>query len=182
MKRWAHGAGLVLAALLAGGCISSGPVQLSADTYRLSRADGGGVYADAAAMKAAVIGEANAFAQSRGKIAVPVEVHEEATRVGHLSTIDYDFRLMAPGDPVPKPAEPARQPAEPVRQSAEPARLPDAAGEQQKPVVVAAAPAGKVDAKPDIYTELIKLDELRRRGILTEEEFRTLKAKLIAAQ
>ena len=168
MTRLTIGTGLVLAALITGGCIGAGPVKLSADTYRLSRADPGGVFADAAAMKASVVSEANAFAQSNGKVDVPVAVREETTRVGHLATIDYDFRLVSPGEPTPKPAEATPQP--------------DVASDHRKPTAVDTPATGRADAKPDLYTELIKLDELRKRGILTEAEFQALKAKLIAAQ
>jgi len=63
------------------------------------------------------------------------------------------------------------------------------ARDQRAPATVDAPAAGtaaakaddKVEAKPDLYTELIKLDELRKRGILTEAEFQALKTKLIAA-
>ncbi len=37
-------------------------------------------------------------------------------------------------------------------------------------------------SKPDLYAELIKLDELRKRRILTDEEFQALKATLIAGR
>jgi hypothetical protein len=37
-------------------------------------------------------------------------------------------------------------------------------------------------ARPDYYDELIRLDDLRKRGILTEDEFQTLKAKIIAGR
>jgi hypothetical protein len=168
MKRWALGTGIAVAALLAGACMSSGVVQLSPDTYRLSRQDGGARYADAAAMKAAVISEADAFAKRQGKVAVPVATHEETMRVGHLSTIDYDFRLASPGDPAPASAAPVQPP--PVA----------AAPKESKPATV--EPKSAAQANPDLYTELIKLDDLRKRGILTEEEFQALKAKLLAGK
>ena len=31
----------------------------------------------------------------------------------------------------------------------------------------------------DVYSELMKLDELRKKGILTEEEFQTQKKKVL---
>jgi hypothetical protein len=169
MKGWAFGTGFAVVTLLIGACVSSGVsgvIRLSPDTYRLSRVDGGGRYADAAAMKASVINDANAFAQSQGKIAVPIATREETMRVGHLSTIDYEFRLAAPGGPAPKPTQPVQRA--------------DAVADQQAHKAVDVQPAGKPEARPDLYTELIKLDDLRKRGILTEQEFQTLKAKLLA--
>ena len=46
-------------------------------------------------------------------------------------------------------------------------------------VARSSAPAA---VKPDLYSDLIKLDELRKRGILTEAEFQMLKARLLNAQ
>ena len=176
MKLRAMGTALALTALVAGGCMSSGIVKVSADTYKLSRADGGGVYADAAAMRASVMDEANAFARGKGMIAVPVAVREDTMRVGHLSTIDYEFKLVAPGEAASQPVAP--QPVTSLPAAA--TRPTDAVVEPRKPAAVDAPAAGTAAAKPDLYTELIKLDELRRRGILTDDEFRALKAKLIA--
>jgi hypothetical protein len=181
-----------------GACVGAGVAQLSADTYRLSRVDGGGRYADTAAMKAAVIEDANAFARSRGKIAVPVATHEETMRAGHLSTIDYDFRLVAPGEAATAtaaavaaapaapvvPVVPAVPPVQPapaaVAQGERSAAVPAPVG--QAAAAAATPPAAGGEAKPDLYTELIKLDELRRRGILTDAEFQALKTKLIAGR
>jgi hypothetical protein len=180
MRGWAIGMGFAVVAILGAACAAPGGpgvVRLSPDTYRLSRVDGGGRYADAAAMKEAVINDANAFAHGQGKVAVPVATREETTRVGHLSTIDYDFRLVAPGDPTPRATEPVPRsnaaPGAPALKTAEPPSI-------AKPDVV--QPAGKPAASPDLYTELIRLDDLRKRGILTEDEFQTLKAKILAGK
>jgi hypothetical protein len=182
MKPWAVGVVLASVACLAAGCMSPGVVKVSADTYKLSRVDAGGAFPDAAAMRASVIDEANAFARSRGMIAVPVSMTEDTMRVGHLSTVDYEFRLAAPGEPAPTTAGPAAKPAAPAANPVEAAREPGIVADQNKPAAVDAPSAGKADAKPDLYTELIKLDELRKRGILTEEEFQALKTKLIAGK
>ena len=141
--------------------MSPGIVELSPNTYRLSRVDGGGVFADAAAMKASVVDEANAFAQRKGKIAVPIATREERMKVGRLSTVEYDFRLVSPGEMTAKPAEAMRRPDVTTAETA-PAR-----------------PADQPPPKPDLYGELIKLDDLRQRGILTEQEFQKLKTRLI---
>ena len=189
MNSWRVGVVLAWVACLAAGCMSPGVVKVSADTYKLSRVDAGGAFADAAAMRASVIDEANAFARSKGMVAVPVSMTEDTMRVGHLSTIDYEFRLAAPGEPAPKTGGPAAQPAEPGPQPAalaplpvEPVRQPATVTDPRAPATVDAPAAATADARPDLYTELIKLDELRKRGILTEAEFQALKTKLIAAQ
>jgi hypothetical protein len=48
-------------------------------------------------------------------------------------------------------------------------------GEKQARVEVSERPV-----TGDLYTELIKLDELRKRGILTEEEFQAEKKKVLS--
>ena len=164
-------AGAVSVALLLSACVTTLPttgiVKVSPDTYRLSRVDSGGQYADAAAMKASVLAEADAYAKSQGKVLVPLSTHEETMRVGHLSTIEYEFRLVAPGDETAKPASPPSPPVVVEQKAAAPA---------------ASEPAAKASGQPDLYTELIRLDDLRKRGILTEDEFQTLKAKLLAGK
>ena len=173
MRRSGWGIGVGAIALLVGACYSDGIVKIAPDTYRLTRADSGGRFADAAAMKASVIDEANAFAGRQGKIAVPVSTHEETMAVGHLSTIKYEFRLAAPGQSGSSPAAPPpAAPPQPV----------DAAAIAGSGSAADVPPGAKSETKPDLYTELIKLDDLRKRGIITEDEFQALKAKLLAGK
>jgi len=154
--------------LLSTACMTSMPttgiVKLSADTYRLSRVDPGGQYPDAAAMRAAVIDEADSFAKGQGKIALPISTHEETMRVGHLTTIDYEFRLASLGEPLPSQVT-----------------MPTAVSDAAKPALSPAAPPKPSQTMPvDLYNELLRLDDLRKRGILTDEEFQILKNRLIA--
>jgi hypothetical protein len=44
----------------------------------------------------------------------------------------------------------------------------------------ASRPGKPFQEQNDLYTELMKLDDLRKRGILTDEEFEAQKAKLLA--
>lgn len=182
-----------LATLAVGGCMSAsmgtGLQQLTPDTYRLSRVDGGGRYADTAAMKAAIFDEANAFAQKQHKLVVPISSHEDTLR-GHLLTADLEFRLAAPDDPTTIAAPPVAQAAPVARPVAEAAAAASTAAVaavppaalQAAPPVAPAAPPPSADKKPDFYSELIMLDDLRKRGILTDAEFQALKTKLIAGK
>jgi hypothetical protein len=196
MRRISWGLAGGLAALALGGCMTSamgtGIVQLSPDSYRLSRVDGVGRFADTAAMKAALLEEASAFAKGQGKVAVPTASHEEAMRAGHLLTAELEFRLVAPGDAAAVPAAPptapvARtSPAAPVA-TAQPlpatAVLPaPTASPPPAPLAPAMAPPALPDVKPSLYNELIMLDDLRKRGILTDAEFQALKTKLLAGK
>ncbi|WP_254461228.1 SHOCT domain-containing protein [Xanthomonas sacchari] len=44
----------------------------------------------------------------------------------------------------------------------------------------ASAPAHTLGAQPDLYAELLKLDDLRKKGLLTDAEFQAQKAKLLS--
>ncbi len=162
---------------LAAGCTTPGIVRVSGDTYRVSRADPGHVFADEAAMKAAAVADADAFARSRGMAAAPVSFVSDTLAVGHLMTLDYEFRLVPPNSPssaatVPAAAASASTPV--AATGAPPARstLPAAPASP--------SPASMSTARHDYVDELIRLDDLRKRGILTDDEFQTLKAKILS--
>jgi hypothetical protein len=80
------------------GCQSSGFVQLSVDTYLLSKSSAAGAFANLPAMKADVVHEANTFAESKGKVALPVSMHDTFPTHGFPS-VEYQFRLVDKNDP-----------------------------------------------------------------------------------
>jgi hypothetical protein len=130
------------------GCANPGIVQMSQDTYILTRTDKGGIFGNASAMKADVISEANQFAQKQGKVAVPLYSHETPMEVGRgFASFEYQFRVVEPTD------------HEAGRRTLEPAGSPN---------------------RHDVYDELLKLDDLRKRGALSEAEFQQQKAHLLA--
>lgn len=151
---------------LIAGCANPGIVQMSPDTYMLSRTDKGGIFGSSAAMKADVIREATEFAAKQGKVAIPLASHEEPLQVGRsFASYEYQFRVVAPNDPearrvnlVPR----ANLVIEKTEKSTVDVRTKDV-----------------TDRPKDVYTELIKLDDLRKRGIITEIEFASQKKKLL---
>lgn len=145
---------LGLAALVAG-CANPAIVPLSPDTYMLSRSDKGGIFGNPAAMKADVIQEGNAFAASQGKVAIPLAMSETPMGLGRLATVEYQFRLVDKSDPE------ARR-----------------AGTVLRPNIV--TEKSEKSSTRDTYAELIKLDDLKKRGILSEAEFEVQKAKLLS--
>ncbi len=126
------------------GCANPGIVKLSPDTYMLSRVDHGGIFGNSARMKANVISEANEFAESQGKVAIPLATNESPMWPGHFASVEYQFRVVDKND------------AEAQRTS--------------------------LEKQPDLYAELTKLDDLRKKGLLTEEEFRGQKKLLLEKQ
>jgi hypothetical protein len=148
-------------ALAAAGCASpASVVQLSPDTYLVSRTDKGGAFGSLAAMKTDAIREASEFAAGQGKVAIPLHLRETPAAPGTLASVEYQFRVLDRSDPearrvglVPRSELPAGK-----------ADSPESTG---------------IDVRPDVYRDLIRLDELRRRGILTEAEFEAQKRKLL---
>jgi hypothetical protein len=133
----------------------------------LSRQDKGGIFGNASAMKAAVIKEANEFAASKRKVAIPVSTHETPLWPGHFATFDYQFRLVAPDDPAAKSTPMIQRPDVVIDQTA------------RKSVDVHSTTS---PTPPDVYAQLLKLDDLRQKGIITDAEFEVEKAKVLAGK
>ena len=52
----------------------------------------------------------------------------------------------------------------------------------QTPSVVVNPPGKEQTRSPDVYTELLKLDDLRKKGIITEAEFEAQKKRLFESR
>lgn len=158
----------LLIGTIAGCAANPGIVEMSPGTYLLSREDKAGIFGNPSAMHAEVIAEANKFAVSKGKVVIPITTHETPMYPGHFATFDYQFRLVDPDSPDAKPT--------PMIQRA------DVVIEQTEKKTVDVHPAGTAAPAPDVYTELLKLDDLRKKGIITEDEFQAQKAKILAGK
>jgi hypothetical protein len=151
---------LLISIIFLTACANPGIVKLSPDTYMLSRADRGGIFGNAAAMKVEVIQEANDFAEKQGKVAIPLGLKEIPLSPGRLAQVEYQFRVVDRSDPEVK------------RVSLVP--RPD--------VVIEKNEKSKVDVSSkndDIYEKLIKLDDLRKKGIISNSEFDSEKKKVL---
>ncbi len=139
-------------------------VKVSPDTYMVVIQNKAGIFGSLPRTRAKAIDAANRFAESQGMTAIPVGMNSTpAGGPGQWPTVEYQFRVVQQGDP------------EYRRMSLTPA--PDTFIEVNVNGQAAASPAPAVDA----YTELLKLDDLRKRGILTEDEFQAEKTKLLSA-
>lgn len=82
------------------GCQNPTVVQLSPGLYELARADHGGIFGNEQALKAGVIRDANAFAESQGKVAIPVSAREHPVGIlGDWASFEYDFKVVDKNDP-----------------------------------------------------------------------------------
>lgn len=142
-------------------------VQLSPDTYMLTRVSKAGIFASMAKLKSGVIRDANAFAEKQGKVAVAISAREVPVGgPGQWPMFEYQFRVVSPDDP------------EARRTSLTP--RPDLVIEDNKNIDVKTE--DKTPKDRDIYGELIKLDDLHKKGILTDAEFEAQKAKILAGE
>ena len=150
------------------GCMNPGIVRLSPDTYMLSREAHGGIFASPAALKAGVIIDANKFAEDQGKVAIPISSKEKPMGPGpaQWASFEYQFRVVDKNDP------------EVRRTSLDP--RPNIVIEKTERINADIKTKDQTDRPKDVYTELLKLDDLRKRGIITEEEFQAQKKKLLS--
>lgn len=155
---------IALVAILLAGCANPGVVQLSPDTYILSREDHAGIFGSSSLLKAGVITDANAFAAAQGKVAIPISAHEKpvGNTPGSWAKFDYQFRVVDKNDPE-------------VRRTSFSPRA-DVVIEKVSADIRTKDQTSKPKA---IYAELIKLDDLKKRGILSESEFAAQKQKLL---
>lgn len=83
-----------------GGCQNPAVVQMSPGTYVLARADHGGIFGNKDALKSGVIRDANAYAESKGKVAVPVSAKEHPVGIlGDWASYEYVFKLVDRNSP-----------------------------------------------------------------------------------
>lgn len=160
---------LVLVALCQSGCKGFGVVQLSGNTYMASKTSGGGVFKSMASLKAEVISKANEFAEKQGKVAVPISTQETPAAPFQNPSFEYQFMLVDKNDPratgqflTPR--------ADVVVEKSEKISADIHADTRTK---------AETPKQPDLYTELMKLDELRKKGLITDAEFEAQKQKLL---
>jgi hypothetical protein len=163
MTRFVFG---TLLAVAVAGCANPGIVQLSPDTYMLSREAHGGIFASAAGLKAGVIQDANKFAENQGKVAVPISAKEKPMGNGpaQWASFEYQFRVVDKSDPAVRRTQLVHNPNIIIQKADQDAPPPTAAAEEKK---------------SDLYSDLLKLEDLRKRGLLTEAEFEAQKKKLL---
>jgi hypothetical protein len=149
------------------GCKSTDIVQLSPDTYMITVEDHAGIFGGSAAkLKDKTIREANAFAESKGKIAIPVAM--KGTPVGGFrdwASFEYQFMVLDKNDP------------QALRTSLVP--RPDIVVQKTDKISADIRTKDETDKKLDLYTELTKLDDLRKKGLITDQEFESQKQKLL---
>ena len=158
---------VLVCVMLVGCAISAGVVKLSPDTYMISRASAGGAFANMSTLKARVVKEASEFAQDQGKIAIPLSLNENRPPIGFPS-IEYQFRVVDKNDPEARRTHLIKGP--------------DLLIKREDFLDANINIKTKDDSKKsfDLYAELMKLEDLRKQGIITDEEFQAQKKILLS--
>ncbi len=128
-------------------------------TFAITRTATTGFDRDVAALKQEAEKDAGKYCTDQGKVMKIVTFTSERPHFGGgYASAKIVFRALDANDPaLQEPAQPA------------PGAVQDAA-----------APAGVLPTYAgDFYSELLKLDDLRKRGLLTDKEFEAQKKKLI---
>ncbi len=146
------------------GCVStSGVIPAGPETYMVSASAGGGFSTNG--VREEVYKKANDFCASKGLVMVPVSFKARPGELGrNPPSAELTFRALKPGDPG--------------------IGRPDALDVDQtinlnQNVSGSVKGESKAEKQGDTYSELIKLDDLRKRGILTDAEFESAKQKLL---
>lgn len=150
------------------GCATPAPSMISPGVYMISRTSAAGsMLVNMAQLKADTIDAANKFAESRGKIAIAVSMRDERPIPG-FPLVEYQFRLADPGTVGDSTVVLKKEPDTVIHRNE---NVP-AKSDQSTPR----------EPQIDLYSELLKLEDLKKRGLLTEDEFQTQKRKLLAAK
>ncbi len=160
-------AGLTAVSALLISCATADIIPMGTDTYMISQTSAGGIFKAMSSLKAEVLERANAFAESKGKVAIPIASKESPAYPGHMPNFEYQFRLVDKNDP----------------RASGGALIPRADVVIENNLRTPSAPSpSAVTTQPDVYTELIKLDDLRKKGIITEAEFEAQKQKILSGK
>ncbi|WP_222619353.1 SHOCT domain-containing protein [Undibacterium hunanense] len=160
---------LCSAALLLTACASNSNVlSIGKDTYMVSRQAATG-FSGSGTLKAEAFQEATQYCEKLGKSFQVVSTQEASPPYifGNFPKAEVQFMCLNANDAEfnrPK----LKKNADTVVEIKN-----DNRGRLDAPV----APAAPVSK--DVYSELLKLDSLRKQGIITEAEFQTQKAKLL---
>ncbi len=139
-------------------------IEISPDTYMIIRDSKAGMFASMDKLKTKVLKQAHEFARSQGKIAIPISERERRPNPG-WPTYEYQFKLVDPDSTEATSTAIESQPDEIV--------------ENRNKYSGEVTLRQEQNSKPDLYTELMKLDDLRKKGIITEEEFEVEKKELL---
>lgn len=163
---------MLLLGILESGCASNfdtadfqGLQQVGPDVYEVFYEDHRGVFGSEKSLQKRVISEANSFADNRGMSAKPVDARQHRVGIlGDWAWAYYKFTLV---------------PRSELRLSPGHLQITFIGDARMSNNFLETKDQNTKAGTNDLYTELMKLDDLRKQGVLTEEEFLAEKRKLL---
>lgn len=157
---------LTIASVLAACTTTTGVVPIGEDTYMIGttgKSPGGFTGTEA---KVLAFREASKFCADKNRKVQVVNTQQADMRFGVNATAELQFMCLTDGD---------RELARPKLQ-----KTPD------QVIQVRNSPSPESRPSPakavDVYSELLKLEDLKKRGLLTDSEFEQQKKKLLSGQ
>jgi len=147
--------------LIAGCATSTGVVPIGQDTYMISGSANRAGGSSGAVVKANAFREATQFCAETGKKLQVVSTHQTDIGFGVNASAEIQFMCLDPNSPeysrpnIKKDADKVIEVRQDIKLNNE------------------------LTSKSDIYSALAKIDELKKRGIISEVEFDILKSKLL---
>jgi len=157
---------LAVSIITLSGCLSTQDViPMSKDTYIIRVEDHAGIFAfNRGKMKGEALKKADSFAKGKGQVAIPLSMKEHPVGIlGDWPAVEYQFRLVSEDSPLAAGGY-LEQRADFVIESNENIQIKQITDDS---------------AKSDTYENLLKLDNLRSQGVITNEEFEIEKKKLL---
>ncbi len=120
-------------------------IQISPDINMITRSSKAGMFTNMSMLKTRVTKQANDFAESKCKIAVPISERVDRPAVGGFPSYEYQFRVNDPGSPDSKS----------TALKSSPYKITVPRNDFSGGVTV----RHETNEKPDLYSELIKLND-----------------------
>jgi hypothetical protein len=155
------------------GCASSGPVEIGPDSYMISKQSAGGVFVSPSSITPELIKEGQSYCASQGKH-FRIQNTEELSAIPatRMPSAKILFMCLDTND------SELNRPKLEKKVDASIAVKQDITIKQDS-VIRNTGEKPAADKPKDIYQELVKLDDLRKRGILTNDEFNKQKQKIL---
>lgn len=118
-------------------------------------------------MKVDVYREVNAFAESKGKVPITISTKEAPVAWGKYASFELRFKLIDKNDP------------EALNAAANISTRPTIDAEKAGTTPSETRTKDEIQKRPDLYTEITKLDDLRKKKLITDAEFEAQKQKLL---
>lgn len=147
----------VVGCLVISGCTTSNIIKTGTDVYMVTSSGAG---FSSAGVRSNVFDAANKFCGKKGQLIQPVSFESEKGKLAsHPPSAELMFKCINKGEEIDSSS---------LTES-----------KQLKIDQYVTIKESKQTVKKDIYTELMKLNELKEKGIISEEEFKTEKSKIL---